>query len=270
MVFHNTISMRAMPGYEDETWRSKHGYKELHQHDAPYRRNRDFKPMTYGSWKGIPNYKHSEAWCHLKNLKDIANESHHHPIKYAKKFITGAILGFVYGQLWVLGGPQSGIELNKLLASAGPRPWSGQYWRILSNTSGKHMMIGGALVTSYEMITDLLRRHDEVNTRPRSLDHAIAITLIGLGIGSLTFNSPKKVFLSGFFSLMLVAPITFYMGTYSKPFDNEHPVILYENTCTEEEIERFRMQDHIEQAGLDMIKMPGFGYHSSLKDPRGV
>jgi hypothetical protein len=67
MVFHNSIVQEVSnPAYANETFRARAGYKEGDVHDAPGRRNRDFKPMTYGSFRGIPNYRHSEPYCQLK------------------------------------------------------------------------------------------------------------------------------------------------------------------------------------------------------------
>ena len=75
MVFHNAIGQPVSdPNYGNETFRARHGYKEEHTHDPPYRRSRDFKPMTYGSFKGMLNYRHSEPYCLLKNMKDLSRE----------------------------------------------------------------------------------------------------------------------------------------------------------------------------------------------------
>ena len=75
MVFQNAIAQNITePNYGNETFRARHGYKEEHTHDAPYRRNRDFKPVNYGSFKGMLNYRHSEPFCLLKNMKDLSRE----------------------------------------------------------------------------------------------------------------------------------------------------------------------------------------------------
>jgi hypothetical protein len=106
MVYANTVvqssSIGSDPIYANETWRQRHHYKEAHVHDPPYRRNRDFKPVPYGSFRGMPNYKHAETWCLLKNLKDLGNEHHNHPIKWAKTFLFGAMVGGILGYSWFL------------------------------------------------------------------------------------------------------------------------------------------------------------------------
>ena len=85
--------------YENEMWRTKHGYKEIHQHNAPLRRNRDFKPVPWGAAVGMPNYRHSEPFLMLKNLTDLQHEQHQHPIRWAKQFSFGALVGLSIGQL---------------------------------------------------------------------------------------------------------------------------------------------------------------------------
>lgn len=117
------------PAYEDETWRHKHGYRELHQHDAPYRRSRDFKPVPYGTFGGMPNYRHAEAFCQLKNAKDMFTESHHFPTVWAKHILFGAVAGVSIGQMWHCMAPSNGFAIQKLMAATGERAWSGKLFR---------------------------------------------------------------------------------------------------------------------------------------------
>lgn len=64
MVYHNVVRQpQPNDGSGNETYRAKQGFKELEVHNPPHRRNRDFKPVNYGSAKGMLNYKHAEAWC---------------------------------------------------------------------------------------------------------------------------------------------------------------------------------------------------------------
>ena len=76
MVYHNHIATEMAPGYENPTFRARKGFKDPEAHDPPYRRNRDFKPVPYGSAKGILNYRHSEPYALLKNMKDLPRETH--------------------------------------------------------------------------------------------------------------------------------------------------------------------------------------------------
>ena len=101
MVYENVVKYHPSdPDYNNEVWRAKHHYKELHQHDPPYRRSRDFKPVGFGSFKGMPNFKHAEPWAVMKNLRDLTHEDHHHPIKWIKRFLFGAAAGCVFGYSW--------------------------------------------------------------------------------------------------------------------------------------------------------------------------
>jgi hypothetical protein len=129
MVFQNHIEYRGAPGYENEKFRSRHGYKDSEAHDPPYRRNRDFKPIPYGSAKGILNYRHSEPFAQAKNLPDLLKETHHKPIVYSGLFLKGAFAGAVAGQFYAYGGPSGALETNKALAAAGSRQGSGKLWR---------------------------------------------------------------------------------------------------------------------------------------------
>merc|ERR1712037_711845 len=84
-VYHNTVKYPVPDArYADETWRSMHHFKEVHQHDAPLRRSRDFKPVPWGTARGMPNYRHSEPWLNMKNLFTLKDEHHHHPTKWIK------------------------------------------------------------------------------------------------------------------------------------------------------------------------------------------
>ena len=130
MVFHNTItSYNGDPSYDNDMFRASHGYKERHQHDPPYRRSRDFKAVPYGTFRGMPNYRHTEPYCLLKNMKDLSRETHHHPIKWTKAALKGGLVGSMFGYLWFVGGPTPPFEMNKLMAATGTRDWSGRTFR---------------------------------------------------------------------------------------------------------------------------------------------
>ena len=130
MVFTNTVKYLIPDGaYGDETWRAKHGYKEEHQHDAPMRRNRDFKPVPYGAFGGMPNYRRSEPFENLKNIKDIKNEHAHFPTRWFKTFMHGALTGIALGQIWFFVRPINGFAMQKLMAAVGDRPFSGRVGR---------------------------------------------------------------------------------------------------------------------------------------------
>ena len=129
MVFENHIVYRGAPGYENEYFRARHGFKDADAPDPPYRRSRDFKPVPYGSAKGILNYRHSEPWALMKNMKDIPNETHQLPIVLSGKFLKGGLAGAVLGNLYFFCGPTGHLETEKVLAAAGGRAFSGKLFR---------------------------------------------------------------------------------------------------------------------------------------------
>ena len=131
MVYHNTVKYPVPDArYADETWRAKHHFKEMHQHDPPMRRSRDFKPVPWGHARGMPNYRHAEPWLNMKNLITLINEDHHHPTKWFKKFCFGSVVGLTLGQAWFFFSPINGFASQKLWASVGEKPWSGRLWRL--------------------------------------------------------------------------------------------------------------------------------------------
>ena len=130
MVYTNTVKMGVSDQrYGDEIWRSKHGYKEIYQHDPPLRRNRDFKPVPWGAAVGMPNYRHAEPFLMLKNIQDLRHEEAHHPIKWMKTFAFGALVGFSMGQVYQLLAPMNGFAMQKLHANIGERDWTGRQLR---------------------------------------------------------------------------------------------------------------------------------------------
>ena len=164
----------------------------------------------------MPNYKHSEPYCLLKNMKDLSNENHHHPIKWIKTAMKGGLAGSILGYLWFIGGPAGPFEMNKLMAATGNRPFSGRGLRLMKNVLAKYAFMGIALTLSYQWIGDFLRHHDEANSRPMFFDHMIATTMVGTGVGALLFRHPFHVFTSGFFSMMLVTPVSWWFMTQSR------------------------------------------------------
>jgi hypothetical protein len=110
-------------------FRARHGYKEAHTPNQPIRRNRDFRAMQYGSARGILNFRHSEPYCLLKNVQDIAREDHNIVIRWTKQALIGALWGAAGGMLYFTGGNTGNFEMNKLMAATGTRNYSGRLFR---------------------------------------------------------------------------------------------------------------------------------------------
>lgn len=263
MVFENTVKQRILdPAYENEHFRAKHHYKEGHQHDPPQRRNRDFKPVNYGSFRGILNYKRAEPFESLKNLKDISHEHHNHPIKWAKTFFFGATVGAILGYSWFVIRPFQSFPVRKLLQAAGDRPWSGRQLRWLKNVLGPYMLIGGSVALSYQLILDFLRHHEETNNdRPIFFDHWKACTIIGAFTGGFLGAMPRYWFTGAFVGGFLFCPMGWWLYKHGKVNAQNRPSnIYYMNDVNKEEVERIQHLDMIESLGATMLAQPGYGY----------
>ena len=130
MVFENTVKQHIIdPSYGDEHFRAKHHFKEGHQQNPPFCRNKDFKPLNYSSFRGILNYMRAEPFESLKDMKDLKNEHAHHPTKWTKAFLFDAAAGAVISFSWFVIRPFQSFPIRKLLQATGDRPWSGRYFR---------------------------------------------------------------------------------------------------------------------------------------------
>lgn len=92
---HGGVSLTET--YHNEVYRTKHGFKEMHPHNPPPRKNKDFKPVLYGDFIGMLNFKLSEPWTLMRHFNDLLNESHHMPIKWIREAVKGAIYGAFLG-----------------------------------------------------------------------------------------------------------------------------------------------------------------------------
>ena len=79
------------------------------------RRSRDFKAMPYGTAAGMPNYRHAEPWCQLKNLSDFVREDNHFPTRFFKLGLLGGVHGFCLGAAWYALKPHNGFVIQKLM-----------------------------------------------------------------------------------------------------------------------------------------------------------
>lgn len=85
--------------------------------------------MPYGTAAGMPNYRHAEPFCQLKNIKDLKNEHHHFPTRFFKIFLSGAIVGVTFGSAWGFLRPMSGFAIQKLMHTTGDHAFTGRIWR---------------------------------------------------------------------------------------------------------------------------------------------
>eukprot|EP00347_Sterkiella_histriomuscorum_P001367 403372309 len=265
MVYSDTIHQSLIdPAYENEVFRARHGYKELHQHMPPERRNRDFKPVNYGSFRGILNFKVSEPFSMLKNLKDLKEEKHNHPIKWAKMFIKGAIFGSMIGTLYFMVKPSQAFPMRKLLQASGERPWSGRYFRYYKQVVPIYAIYGGALFSGYQLIMDYFEHHETNKDRPKFVNHMIATVLLSSTASALYAGTVTSVATGFVASVFLIGPMSWWL--YKSAQLNGHGVrpanMFYENGVTPEEVERIQALDQLESVAYQMNTTPGYGYIS--------
>lgn len=79
--------------WNNDSYRVKNHFKELHVHNSPPRKNKDFKPVLYGDFIGMLNFKLSEPFAMLRHTNDLLEERHQLPIQWARAFIKGAFIG---------------------------------------------------------------------------------------------------------------------------------------------------------------------------------
>jgi len=211
MVFENHIEYKGAAGFENEFFRARHGYKDAEAHDPPYRRSRDFKPVPYGSAKGILNYRHSEPFALLKNMRDLPRETHHFPITMSGHFLKGGLVGTVLGSMYFLAGPVGQLETEKVLSAAGSRAFSGKLFRILKQTGFRYFLMGGTALSGYHMLMWYMRHHDEANPRPIYIDHTIALTVLTTGASLFVAPRPWWVGITAFFSVAMLAPFSWWL-----------------------------------------------------------
>ena len=263
MVYHNTIKYPIPDArYSDETWRAKHHFKEEHQHDAPLRRSRDFKPVPWGTARGMPNYRHSEPWLNMKNMYTLMDEHHHHPTKWFKKACFGALFGFINGQIWFAVAPINGFAASKLFAAVGEKPWSGRTYRMLKHTAPRHMAMGVGVFLGYDLIMEFLRHHDETNKRPKIVDHLFAMSVIGTVGGLLATNTPRGAFQGFLWFGIQIGFCTHWimeMGTYPGASLAKPVSFHYDADVTKEEKERIEMIDQLDILTYNLSKDPGYG-----------
>lgn len=183
------------------------------------------------------------------------------PIVLSGYFLKGGFIGAVLGNIYFLCGPVGHLETEKVLSAAGSRPFSGQLIRLLRSTTFRYFFAGGLALSGYHYLLWYIRHHDEANPRPAYLDHVAATTTILTASSLFIAKRPYYVGVTAFFSVMLVSPFSYWlMKNATIGTGRRAPNIFYQNDCTDEEIERYRHQDMIEEAAAIMKIEHGYGY----------
>ena len=92
-------------------FRTKYGYKHLDQADYPQRRNRDFKILGNGTFRGYPKGRNSVPYAQLRHLRGIIEEKNQFVIKYAKGMLLGALTGCSISTAWIWAHPFKTFEI---------------------------------------------------------------------------------------------------------------------------------------------------------------
>lgn len=123
------------------------------------------------------------------------------------------------------------------------------------------MVVGGSVFLGYELILEFLRHHDELNMRPKLVDHIFAMSLIGTVGGFMAMNSIKGAFQGFlFFGLNLGFLSYWAMNMAWGPGGGNKPLtVIYDADVTPEEKERFEMMDQAEILAHNMRGKPGYG-----------
>lgn len=128
-------------------------------------------------------------------------------------------------------------------------------------------LAGGLIYLSYDMMLHYFRHHDEANGRPRYYDHMAAMFVLTTATSAYYCNHPYQILGGMVFSVLLVSPVTWWFKNQAVIKNLKNPNIFYENSCSADEIERYKQQDMVENLGFVMMTQRGFGY-VHLPDPK--
>ncbi len=121
---------------------------------------------------------------------------------------------------------------------------------------------GGSLALSYQLIVDFLNHHETNKDRPKVIDHFVATTILGTVIGTIMGGRPRYTFVGFLVSATLFAPMSWWVYKHARINAQSRPSnIFYENSVTQEELERIQQLDMIENLGAQMQSKPGYGYY---------
>lgn len=210
MVYWTAINQGkpSDPNRMNETYREKYGFKELHIHNAPPRRNQDFKPTLYGDFIGMLNFKLSEPWALLRHIDDLYHEEHQAPIRWTKAALKGAFVGYMLGAHAFLYHQCNEYLIKKLYMTHNKGPFSLRGLKTHFGLMKKPMALGAALFFSYEFLWDQFTHHKEALNTPDLFTHA-KIWFVLTPIVTTYFLGPGKIVHGWAIAMPILLP-TFY------------------------------------------------------------
>jgi hypothetical protein len=185
MVFYTAMHQYpADPDYRNPQLRTFAGYKEMEAPMPPQRRNRDFKPLGNGTFRGYPKGRNSVPYNQLRQLRDLTEETHQTPIRWLKMALKGALMGWTVGSALTFMMPQKNFEVQKLHSSVSGGPYSFKLVRYFRKVMLPYMAVGALAFFSYEVMGDLSSTHGHTYGRPRAFEDFWKFSLIS---GSLAW-----------------------------------------------------------------------------------
>jgi len=253
MVFTTSIPQpgKTTQGIEsNESYRLKHGFKELDVHNSPRRKNPDFKPMLYGDFIGMLNFKLSEPWALLRHFPDLINEQHQMPILWIKSIIKGGLVGGLVGLGLMFNKNENLYVEKKLHLSHSQGPFSMGNFHQAVKRFYRPVGTGAAIAFAYHLAYDFFTHHKESHDIPDILTHFKIWALFSPVLISYFFRPshaiPGMVFTLGFFF-----PIFHFMKQVKEGKNvDAGSYYFYQDSVSKAEKDKFEYQDAIEAIGF--------------------
>jgi hypothetical protein len=256
----------------NDTFRSRYGYKEMHVHNAPKRKNKDFKPVLYGDFRGMLNFKLSEPWALFRHGKDLWSEEHQLPIQWFKSFIKGAVVGAYYGVIYNMVKPQNDYLNKKALISSSKNPFNFGGLKYVYGALRAPAFAGGSIYLSYRLLWDFFMHHGEALEVPEYITH-LKIWSVMVPIGTAYFFGPAKIPVAVLASITMFFPFFYTMKEASQKMQSPkhlNPHVYYQDKVSQAEKDYFEYQDHIEDTSVHMSGAPCYGYAGYRADQVGL
>ena len=243
----------------NDSYRTKNGFKELHIHNSPPRKNPDFKPMLYGDFIGMLNFKLSEPWAMMRHFPDLVNEQHQKPILWAKSTIKGAIAGFLYTIGMTFSRNEYLYVEKKLFLTHSQGPFTFSVLRRALKNFYMPMGYGAGLFLGYHLLYDFFTHHNEAEEIPDILTHAKIWAVMSPLLISYLWR-PKHAITGSVLVLGLAFPLFYSIKEYvSGDFAQKDSYYFYQSGVTQAEKDKFEFQDRIEAIGYTRMHEGGYG-----------
>ena len=267
MVYWTAIQNKGMSldsRHHNETFRARNHYKETHIHNAPKRKNKDFKPVLYGDFVGMLNFKLSEPFAMIRHIKDLFTETHHMPLNWIYNFIKGATLGGFAGIARAALDPTfSSLILKKMQYNETKNPFNLHVWKTFWPAMQRPSLITGTVFMGYNVLLDFFTHHREALNEPPIITH-MKVWAVLVPILTIYFNKYNNILAAYFYSAILLFP-TFWAirnvtrggNIFNKEIQND---IYYTDGVSQAEKDLYRYQDEIESRGMELSTLKNYGY----------